>query len=98
MYYSDKEIFKTFRKFLMPWRNVKWCERLNWVDVDSLLAAKCGALALTANNSAIPHHNAGTGLFAAKIFGPVKTAGLYYRTHLNGHFVDKEETWKGYEE
>lgn len=53
-----------------------WREHYNRIEIDSLSAAECGALAVTAMKFAILNPMAEFGLFAAWRFGTFQTVGL----------------------
>lgn len=75
-----------------------WHVRLDRLDVDSMLAAECGALVVTIRKSGIPRPNAGLGLFTAKDFGTGKNIELYYGILVYSNLVNENQKWKAYGE
>lgn len=76
----------------------KWRVRLIRLEMEKLLAVKCGALGDTLEKSLISHWQAGTGIFAASGFVKGDVVEYYYRWLVHENMTRHQHPTKAYEE
>lgn len=80
---------------VLKW-SIKWQERPYGLEMETLLAVKCKALWVALKKLVINHLQAGTGIFAARLFAKGVIVGWYYGSLVYESMTQREQTTKKY--